>query len=310
MKEIVRRNFRILKIDKKIKNMRIYGNVKNGKIFEVEESVEKSKLKCSGKGDRGLERLKIEMKEKILRERFKEREERIERIILEGKVNEEEKDEKLKKVEKREEFLLNIDKNKVEKDEIGILEIIMDNEEGDEVNEVLKIRKIKLEKKDERERRIGKIEDRWRKKGVEKKEEIDERRIVRKKIKLKDGIEDDIVWVRNKIIDIVIGIGKNIGMGLEEEFIMEKKKLVERGRSGEVNILDNKIKKRKCGKEIKWKKRIREGFIEKIGDILNVEIKFGIVDKIVGSMDNGRLRVVIWEKIMDKKRWIECMERE
>lgn len=310
MKEIVRRNFRILKIDKKIKNMRIYGNVKNGKIFEVEESVEKSKLKCSGKGDRGLERLKIEMKEKILRERFKEREERIERIILEGKVNEEEKNEKLKKVEKREEFLLNIDKNKVEKDEIGILEIIMDNEEGDEVNEVLKIRKIKLEKKDERERRIGKIEDRWRKKGVEKKEEIDERRIVRKKIKLKDGIEDDIVWVRNKIIDIVIGIGKNIGMGLEEEFIMEKKKLVERGRSGEVNILDNKIKKRKCGKEIKWKKRIREGFIEKIGDILNVEIKFGIVDKIVGSMDNGRLRVVIWEKIMDKKRWIECMERE
>lgn len=310
MKEIVRRNFWILKIDKKIKNMRIYGNVKNGKIFEVEESVEKSKLKCSGKGDRGLERLKIEMKEKILRERFKEREERIERIILEGKVNEEEKDEKLKKVEKREEFLLNIDKNKVEKDEIGILEIIMDNEEGDEVNEILKIRKIKLEKKDERERRIGKIEDRWRKKGVEKKEEIDERWIVRKKIKLKDGIEDDIVWVRNKIIDIVIGIGKNIGMGLEEEFIMEKKKLVERGRSGEVNILDNKIKKRKCGKEIKWKKRIREGFIEKIGDILNVEIKFGIVDKIVGSMDNGRLRVVIWEKIMDKKRWIECMERE
>src|SRR5690606_19065873 len=108
------------------------------------------------------------------------------------------------------EALLDLAQHAVEQAEIAVLAIVVDHEAADAVHERHDLGLIPFAKTAERARGVCEIEGGGRDAGVETQATDDAGRIAGKPLELLDRVEDDLVGVGYRLIDLVIGPGDRI----------------------------------------------------------------------------------------------------
>jgi hypothetical protein len=77
--------------------------------------------------------------------------------------------------------------------------------------------------------------------------------------------------VGDDLVDLVIGIGHRIGVGLLAETLAAKADLVERRRGGAVHVLGHEIEHAPGGEAFERQKRLCAGELAQPGDLLHVD---------------------------------------
>jgi len=111
-------------------------------------------------------------------------------------------------------------------------------------------------------------------------------RLVGKALQLADGIEDNLVGIRNHLVDLVIGIGNGVGMGFTAEFLAAKTDFIKRGGSGAIHILRHEVEHRPGGEAFQRQQRLGTGFFPHIGNLLHVAKKFCLVDEVIWRLQH------------------------
>ena len=188
--------------------------------------------------------------------------------------------------QKRAELCLDIAEHAVEQREIGIFAVVVDHETADPIHDLLDLVDIPFAEAGERPGWIGKVETGRADHRIETQAAHDARGLVGKPFQLADGVEDDLVGMGDHVIDLVIGIGHGVGMGLLAEALVPQTDFVQRGRGGAIHVVAHEVEHTPGGKALERQQGLGAGLLAYIGDLLHVAEKLCLVDQIIGCVDH------------------------
>ena len=107
------------------------------------------------------------------------------------------------------------------------------------------------------------------------------------------GVEDDLVGIGERLVDLVVGPGDGVGVGLAGEFRAAELDLEERAGGGAVHVLGHDVEDRPGGEAFERQQGLGAGGLAQPRDLLEVRQQAGFVDQVIGRLhlDLGRFGV-------------------
>jgi hypothetical protein len=186
------------------------------------------------------------------------------------------------------ELLFDPRKLTVEQVEIGILAIVVNHEAGNPVHHSVDPCRIPFAQPAERPRRIGKVEPRGREPRVQAQAACDMRRGIVEAFQLRDRVEDDLVGIAHRLVDLVIGPADGIGMRLAAEVLAPEPEFKERRRGGPVHVLSHLVEDAPGGKAFQRQQHLRARSLTQVVHHRQIPRQFRAVDQVIGRLDHGK----------------------
>ncbi len=285
MRAIAGLHLGLLTVDQQIEHVRLDRAVDHGQLLAVIEGVEHRHFKGSAQGDGGLAGLQVNLNAVALGECLEAGAETIQRVTLAGEVNTAAQTDPAHLFEQVAKTLFDLSEHLVEQLKVAVLAVVVNHKARDQRQHGLDLGSIPLAQAAERTGRISNQKVRAADAGVQAQTTHGVGRNLTEAGQLTDGVEDDLVRMRQDFVDLVIGIGHAVGMRLSRKLDLAKFDFVQRGGCRAVHILTHKVEYGPGSKALECEQGLGAGVFTHVGDLLHIAFELALVDEIVRRFD-------------------------